>query len=55
MEQILDMMERLLKRYDIDARGCAQRLLCSTVRQAAENVASGSGSSADKVIDGVTR
>lgn len=55
MEQILDMMERLLKRYDIDAKACAQRLLCSTVRQSADNVASGAGSSADKMIDGLTR
>lgn len=55
MEQILDMMERLLKRYDVDAKECAQRLLCSTVRQASENVSGGIGSSADKVIDGVTR
>lgn len=52
---MLDMLERLLQRYDIDAKVCAQRLLCSTVRQAAGNVADGVGSSADKVIDGVTR
>lgn len=43
----------MLQRYDIDAGVCGQRLVCSMVQNAADRVARGSATSADKLVDGL--
>lgn len=52
--QILDSMDKLLLKYNIDSTACSQRIICSMVKESAESVASGNGTSADKILDGIT-
>lgn len=52
--QILDSMDQLMQKYDIDSTACSQRIICSMVKDSAESVASGNGTSTDKILDGIT-
>lgn len=51
--ELLVMLDEVLQRYDIDAAVCGQRLVCSMVQNAADNVAYGVGTNADKLVDGL--
>lgn len=55
MQQLIGKVERIFHKYDIDVTTCVQKVICTTVKKAAENVAKGSGSSADKIFDGLSR
>lgn len=50
-----DIIEQVLRKYNIDATACTQRTLCMTVRDASQNVAKGIGSSSEKIFDGLVR
>lgn len=55
MQQIIEKFERIFRKYDIDVTTCVQKIICTTVKNAAENVAKGNGSSAEKIFDGLSR
>lgn len=55
MNQLIDKVERLLHKYDIDVTTCVQKIICTTIKNAADNVARGNGSSAEKIFDGLSR
>lgn len=55
MHQVIEKVERMFRKYDIDVTTCIQKMVCSTVKTAAENVAKGNGSSAEKIFDGLSR
>ncbi|KAG5870662.1 hypothetical protein JTB14_001046 [Gonioctena quinquepunctata] len=46
-------MDNILLENNIDLTSCTQRMLCSSVKKAANNVVTGRGNSMDKIIDGV--
>ncbi|XP_031630522.1 uncharacterized protein LOC116345366 [Contarinia nasturtii] len=54
LNQLIDKVERVFHKYDIDVTTCVQRLVCITIRNAAENVAKGNGTSAEKIFDGLS-
>ncbi|XP_074042420.1 uncharacterized protein [Leptinotarsa decemlineata] len=49
----LTTLDNVLLENGIDMTSCIQRLICSSVKKAANNVESGRGTSLDKIIDGV--
>ena len=53
--QLLNTLDKLLEKYEIDATSCTQRFACTIVKNSADNVNNGVGSSTDKIIDGVSR
>lgn len=55
MHQLMEKVERMFRKYDIDVTTCVQKMICTTVKNAAENVAKGNGSSAEKIFDGLSR
>lgn len=55
ISKFTETIEKVLQKYDIDAAACTQRTLCSSVRDAAHNVAKGKGTSTEKILDGITR
>lgn len=55
LNQLIEKVERVFHKYDIDVTTCVQRMVCITVRNAAENVARGNGTSAEKIFDGLSR
>lgn len=55
MNKLIDKVERIFHKYDIDVSKCVQRVVCTTIKNAVENVAKGSGSSTDKIFDGLSR
>lgn len=55
MNKIIDKVERIFQKYDIDVTTCVQKVVCTTIKNAVENVAKGSGSSTDKIFDGLSR
>lgn len=55
LSKIAESIEKILSKYDIDATTCTQRTICTSVDQAVKNVASGVGSSGEKILDGLTR
>ena len=54
-DTIVVSIEKFLKKHNIDATACAQRSVCMSVRNANQNVAKGSGTSSDKILDGIAR
>lgn len=42
-------------KYDIDGTTCTQKLICESIKSASHNVATGKGSSYEKIFDGITR
>lgn len=55
LTQFAETVEKILEKYNIDATTCTQRTICSSVRDAAKNVAQGVGTSSEKILDGITR
>lgn len=55
MHQLIEKFERIFHKYDIDVTICIQKVICTTIKNAAENVAKGNGSSAEKIFDGLSR
>lgn len=55
INQLIDKVERIFHKYDIDVTTCVQRMVCTTVKNAVENVARGNGTSAEKIFDGLSR
>lgn len=55
LNQIINKIEKIFNKYDIDVATCVQKVICTTVRNSAENVARGNGTSADKIFDGLSR
>lgn len=55
MQQMIERVERLFHKYDIDVTTCVQKIICTTVKNSAENVAKGNGSSVEKIFDGLSR
>lgn len=53
--QFLEPVEKMLHKYDIDSTACTQRVICTLVKESAENVSKGIGSSTDKIFDGLSR
>lgn len=51
----IDVMEQILHKYDIDAIGCMQTVLCTFAQHAMENVGKGNGTNAEKIFDGAAR
>ncbi|KAF7264957.1 hypothetical protein GWI33_021863, partial [Rhynchophorus ferrugineus] len=46
-------LEKILLQYEVDLDSCSRKFVCETVKQSAETVSRGSGSSLDKVLDGL--
>lgn len=55
INHLIDKVERIFHKYDIDVTTCVQKVLCNTVKNAVENVAKGNGTSTEKIFDGLTR
>lgn len=55
MNQLIDKLERVFHKYDIDVTTCVQKIVCNTIKNAVEKVANGKGSSTDKIFDGLSR
>lgn len=55
LNQLMEKVERIFHKYDIDVTTCVQKMICLTVRNAVENVAKGNGTSTEKIFDGLTR
>lgn len=55
LHQLIDRVERVFHKYDIDVTTCIQRVICITIQNAAENVSKGDGTSAEKIFDGLSR
>lgn len=55
LTKLVFTIEKTLQKYNIDATACTQRTLCTSVRDAARNVANGIGTSSEKILDGITR
>lgn len=53
--KLLQILEKVLEKYDIEPTLCSQRLICTLSKRSAENVANGNGSSTDKILDGIFR
>lgn len=53
--KLVESIENTLQKYGIDATACTQRAVCSLVKSSSTNVSRGSGTSTEKIIDGVTR
>lgn len=51
----IDMLEKTLSKYDIDAIGCMQTVLCTFAQHAMHNVSKGNGTNAEKMFDGAVR
>lgn len=51
----VDMLEKTLLKYDIDAIGCMQTILCTFAHHAMNNVSKGNGTNAEKIFDGAVR
>lgn len=51
----MQMLEKVLEKYDIEPTVCSQRLICTLSKSSAENVSSGFGTSTDKILDGIFR
>lgn len=51
--KLLENAEKLLLENDVDLQTCLKRMTCVTVKSASEKLRSGSGSSTDKIIDGL--
>lgn len=49
----MSTLDKVLQRYDIDPVACGQRLVCTMVQNAADEVAVGVGTSTDKLVDGL--
>lgn len=52
---ILETIDKLLNKYDIDSTICSQRIMCTLLNDASENVSNGNGTSIDKILDGLSR
>lgn len=51
----MEKVEHVFHKYDIDVTTCVQKVVCTTIKNAVDNVAKGSGSSTDKIFDGLSR
>lgn len=55
MNHLIEKVERIFHKYDIDVTTCVQKVICTIIKNATENVAKGNGSSTDKIFDGLSR